>query len=489
MGFSPAQLWQALRRLPPVSRYRVAYSGGADSHVLLHALASLRAQEEASTTPLPQLSAVHIHHGLQPEADAWAVHCEAACRALEVPCVVRRVEARASAGESPEAAARRARYVALAELVGEDEAVLSAHHLDDQAETLLLQLLRGAGAQGLAAMPVQASLGAGRLYRPLLDIPRTDLQAYAAAQGLAWVEDPSNRDEHLDRNYLRHRIMPLLQARWPACTRTLARAAAHQGEAAALLEGLADADWQAGEQASADHTSGFVSEPCTLSLAVLLPLSPARQRNLLRTWLRRCGLGPPSAAVLARLQHEVMPARVDAEPCVTWAGGEVRRYRDKLHALPPMPAEAQAASLRLDLAELFHHQVYSQTDGLSRMGVALPRPATQTLCIEAVNGAGLSQARLAGRCVELRYRRGGERCRPQGRGHRHALKKLFQEWGVPPWQRGQIPLVYVDGELAQVVGHCLCEPYAAASDESGWVLTLGPDAGEVCPGGTDPLAQ
>ncbi len=488
MGFSPAQLWQALQHLPPVSRYRVAYSGGADSHVLLHALASLRGQV-SSTTPQPDLSAVHIHHGLQPGADTWAAHCEAACRALGVPCVVRRVEVRAGAGESPEAAARRARYAALAELVGEDEAVLSAHHLDDQAETLLLQLLRGAGVQGLAAMPLQACLGAGRLYRPLLAIPRADLRAYAVAHGLTWVEDPSNRNEQLDRNYLRHQIMPLLQARWPACTRNLARAATHQGEAAALLENLADADWQAGAQAdyaSAGHTAGFAPWLSTLPLAMLAPLRPARQRNLLRTWLRRCGLGMPSTAVLTRIQHEVIPARMDAEPCVTWAGGEVRRYRDSLHALPLKPSEAEPAPQLLDLAELFH----SQADGVTRAAFTLQRPATQSLCVEAVSGAGLSQARLAGRRVELRYRRGGESCRPQGRGHRHALKKLFQEWGVPPWQRGQIPLVYVDGELAQVVGHSLCEPYAAASDEPGWLFTLtGPDAGVACAAGTDLLAE
>lgn len=500
MDFSPAHLLHTLQGLPGASRYWVAYSGGVDSHVLLHALVAARAH-----WPRGALGAVHVHHGLQPEADGWAEHCVATCQALGVPCVVRVVAARPGTGESPEAAARRARYAALAEVVGAGEAVLTAHHRDDQAETLLLQLLRGAGVRGLAAMPRQALLGQGWLGRPLLAVSRAALCHYAEAQGLVWVEDPSNRDLNLDRNYLRHHLMPLLSARWPACTHTLSRAATHQAEAADLLDTLGETDLAA---VAADHLADStlvrpatprladcsvpdVGHATTLSISALRRLTPARQRNALRYWLRGNGLPIPATVVLSRIQNEVLPARSDAAPCVTWPGGAVRRYRDALYGLrvapapgapvhrgggsmavpvssPPVSSLAPIVLGRIDMDKEIRTQW--PLEGVQTL-VVLP---TGRLVVRGVVGRGLSRARLVGRRVELRFRHGGELCRPQGRGHRHSLKKLFQEWGVPPWQRGQIPLVYVDGALVQVIGYCLCDPYAARAHELGCVFGFEP---------------
>lgn len=215
MSFGKAGLLSQLQSLPRPSGYLVAYSGGLDSHVLVHALAGLRAELR-----LP-VRALHVHHGLQPQADDWVVHCEAVCRQLEIPLLVEQLDLAPGAGESIEAAARAARYAAIAKHLRRDEMLLTAQHRDDQAETLLLQLLRGAGLEGLSGMPGCRAWQGGWHARPLLDVDREALAVYARDHQLQWIEDPSNLDERFDRNYLRHRVMPLLRARWPSATTTL----------------------------------------------------------------------------------------------------------------------------------------------------------------------------------------------------------------------------------------------------------------------------
>jgi len=417
-----------LQSLPPAGRYLVAYSGGLDSHVLLHALSRLGIK----------LTALHVHHGLSPNAELWAEHCLAQSAALGVPCTVLRVQVAQGEGSGREAAARSARYAALEQVLEEGEMLLTAHHRDDQAETLLLMLLRGAGVAGLAAMPPLRRFAAGWLARPLLDLPRDALLHYAQMHGLSWVDDESNFDTSLDRNYLRHELLPGLRRRWPAAGRALARSAAHLAEAKELLEELAVTDL--------NQTGG--GRPGTLSVAALHGLSPPRRRNLLRHWLRGLGLPLPDAAHLHRIEQEVLPARPDAEPEVGWPGAEVRRYRDDLHAMPPlMPLPAM--ELSWDTAQ------------------PLPLPDGRVLIAAAVTGTGLSAARCAGAGITVRFRVGGECCAPAGRGgQRHELKKLFQEAGVPPWERKRVPLLFVDGVLAQVVGYWICEPYAAVPGEA-----------------------
>ncbi len=429
--FNAERLYRALGALPAAPVYWVAYSGGADSHVLLHALAALRPRLGAA------VRAVHVDHGLHPDARAWSEHCAAVCAALDVMLRVLRVDAHAARGESPEAAARQARYAALASVVGPGEILFTAHHRDDQAETVLLQLLRGAGPAGLCGMASQRCLGAGLLTRPLLGFSRAALRRYAAMHGLSWVEDSANLDSSVDRNFLRHEVLPVLRRRWPGLAKTLPRAAAVQAQALEVLEACARRDLEVLQG----------PDLWTLRLDRLRALDAARQHNALRAWLRRLGLPVPSAAQLECCRREVAAARNDREPCVRWPGAEVRRYRDLLHAMSPLPPAPGGVSLPWDPA----------------VPLALPNGLGVLRAAPAARG-GL---RLAGaRAVQVRFRRGGERCRPAARARTRDLKKLLQEHGVPPWLRPLVPLVYVDTELAAVADLWVCASFQAAEGEA-----------------------
>lgn len=410
-------LGDALRHLPPASRLIVAFSGGLDSHVLLHAAAALRGEG------FPELRAIHVHHGLNPRADAWAQHCGQVCEGLGVTLQVIPVDASPAEGESPEAAARRARYRVLEAALMPGDGLLTAHHQRDQGETLLLQLLRGAGPAGLAAMPRWQPLGDGWHGRPLLEFSRDTLEAYARDHGLAWIEDDSNRDTRFDRNLLRERIMPRLRDRWPSLDQTLARAAAHQAESLGLLGDLARQDL---ETLRGEFTG-------TLSVSALKGLRPARQRNALRFWLMEKGLPLPSQARLQSVLDDVLSARPDTNPRVAWAGGEIRRYRDALHALAP-PGEHDPGQ-RLDW------------DGRSELTI----PSLGLLLTpDWLASQGVTPA--PGESLVVAFRQGGETLRV--RGQTRVLKKLMQERGVPPWARDRLPLVYRDGELLAVYWSC-----------------------------------
>ncbi len=432
-SFSPDTLAEILRRLPPVKRYWLAYSGGSDSHVLLHAAAQL--QQRGPRVPF---HAVHVDHGLQAASAAWARHCAAVCADLNLPLSTLRVNARGAPGDSPEAAARRARYQAMAELIEEGDCLLTAHHQDDQAETLLLQLLRGGGPHGLAAMPAAAPFASGLHARPLLNFSRAELQAYAQAQGLRWIDDPSNADTGFDRNFLRGAVMPLLRQRWPAAARVLTRGAAHQAEAARLLDALAGQDLAACRAAQA----------VCLSIPALLLLDEARQRNVLRFWLKSLGFNVPDSARLAHAQRDILHAGRDRLPLVKWDGAELRRYRDHLYALPPQAEVDVSTVLQWDL----------------RAPLRLPDGAQ--LSARPARGAGVKAA-LCAQGVSVRFRRGGEHCQVSPDGPTRDLKKLLQERGVPPWQRARIPLVYVGERLAAVADQWRCAPFHASGDEGG----------------------
>lgn len=434
MSFTQASLLEQLMQLPVPRRYCVAFSGGVDSHVLLHALAQLREQ-----LPARDLHAIHINHGIHPDAAQWARHCDIICRDLDVSFETRQLELPSSKGHSLEAVARDARYAALAQLMDNDDMLLLAHHQDDQAETLLLQLLRGSGVRGLAGMPECTKFARGWLARPLLAHGREALREYAMHKQLPWIEDPSNLDTAFDRNFLRHAVFPVLRQRWPATSATLARAAQHQAEASGLLVDLAKLDIAA--------SAG--TESRRLPISVLTTLEPARQRNVLRDWLHRvCALPLPGTRQLQRILDEILPAANDAMPLVHWPGAEVRRYRDALYAMPPMPEVDRDWQAQWDLRG------------------TLCLPDAKELLAQQVVGRGLRRSALA-QGVTIRYRRGGERCQLPGRAHHHELKKLLQDWAVPPWCRDRIPLVYVGEELAQVVGFCVCTAFAARADETG----------------------
>lgn len=423
---------------PDVPLY-VAYSGGMDSHVLLQALAHMH------DAVAWNISALHIDHALQARSSEWAQHCADVCSALKIPFHSERIAVSGIDDHGLEDAARRARYAALARLLPANAVLLTAHHQDDQAETLLLQLLRGAGVPGLAAMPAVASFAGGRLMRPLLGFARAALAEYAAAQELHWVDDASNADERLTRNFLRHRVLPMLTARWPQARETLTRAARHQAHAARLLE----------EVARADLAQAADAEGGGLTISRLQSFSVERQTNLVRYWIGQHGVRMPSEAVLQQIQAQLSRCPQTGQALVRWAGAEVRRYRDRLVLLSaqlPAPADWEA---EWDSAQV----------------LAIPGSNWQ-LRAESVTGAGVSRARITGKRLQIRLRRGGERCLL--RGHHHKVKKMLQEAGVPPWERARLPLLFIDGNLAAVGDRWVCEPYAASADEPGIKLVLEP---------------
>ena len=429
---TPDRLWEILRELPAADHYHLAFSGGLDSTVLLHCLA------QAGDRLPGRLQALHVHHGLQSAADAWALHCRRFCEDLCVPYRLIELELVHRRGESLEAQARDARYASLAAAMGKGDLLLTAQHQDDQAETLLLQLLRGSGPTGLAAMPRLIGFDPGWLARPLLDFPRTTLEAYAIERGLSWIEDPSNRDLRFDRNYIRHRVMPLLQQRWPSAAATMARSARLSGELQALVD----------EQAAADLLTAHGPWPDTLSVSALQFLSSPRRRSLLRHWIRQQGGTMPGSRHLLRIEEECLGAAQDASPLVHWADVEVRRFRDGLFILRPLPSHDPS-------------RIIDWPDGR-----VLQLPAgIGELELQAVE-KGISETKWRGMKIEIRFRRGGEQCRPAGFRHHRPLKTLFQEWAVPPWIRERIPLIYMDGQLAVIAGHAYCEPFAATPGEA-----------------------
>lgn len=423
-------------RLFPAARLCLGYSGGLDSTVLLHVLAGL---QDALNF---RLSAVHVHHGLSPHADAWAALCAASCRTLAVPVAVQRVRVEPG-GQGLEAAARQARYGVYAQQAA--DFIVLAHHLDDQVETVFLRLLRGAGVAGLAGMPEARLLDAGRqqLLRPLLGVGRQTLHAYATAHALAYCQDESNFDLGPTRNFLRQAWLPQLEGRFPAYRRNVARAAAHMREGLGLLADLAELDMRR------------VIAPEGLDLACLAELGPARAKNLLRHWLVDNNVTLPDAAQLEELLEQMLAARPDAAPELH-LGGRLLRRRDGRLCL----GEPQAQPDR---------RIWSwcgeQSLDLGACGRLEFRPAS---------GAGLAAAKLAGGEVEVRLRAGGEHIRPDCRRPRRALKKLLQESGMPAWQRPCLPVLWAGGEVVWVAGVGVDCASQAVSSEPGWLISWHP---------------
>lgn len=442
-AFSPALLLDVLSRLPRTERFLIGYSGGCDSTVLVHAMATVRER----LAPIDVL-AVHIDHGLHRDSVSWARHCLATCNTLGMPCVTQRVDVTAVVrGQTGlEAAAREVRYAALQALMKAGDILLTAHHQDDQAETLVLQLLRGAGAAGLAAMPVLRPFGRGLLARPLLSFSRLALRDYASRYDLYWVEDPSNLDLAYDRNYVRHTVMEPLRQRWPRVSAVFERVARQQAEFAALADALAASDIL-----TCRIEGGGVN---TLSVAALRRLPVTRCRNVLRHWLKSLRLSVPTVSQMERVINDALGADEDRTPHVRWPGTELRRYRDALYAMPPQSPH--------DASQVIIWNIDRPLTLPSELGV-----------LEAVKveGRGISHEILNGRNMIVRFRRGGETIHPSGRRENHVLKKLFQERGIPPWERSCIPLVYLEGKLIAVADYWLDASVVASEGQVGWVLT------------------
>lgn len=437
MAFNPQQIIVDLIKLVAGRAVCVAYSGGVDSHVLLHLLATTNHPQ------LPAVRALHIEHGLNPESENWAEHCRRIAADLGIDFETISVSVDKIAELGMEAAAREARYHAFRYDLDEDEVLLTAQHQQDQAETLMLQLLRGAGPGGLSAMWPEAELDGLTIIRPFLELSKQDILEYAQLHQLRWINDPSNDDLNINRNFLRHEIWPRLAERWPALSKTLSRSAEHCRESVVLMRELADLDAQKVCPQQTDR----------LSLSALLKLPMARQRNLLRYAIENNGLPLPSAVILQRILDEVCHAAGDRMPEVKWPGAQVRRYRDELYI---EPAQTDA----IDLGEI-------AVQGTDDVQLADGRVLKWRL----TSGQGLKQHVVKSRLL-LKFREGGERIRLQGHAQHKSLKQLFQEWDVPPWQRQQIPLLFVEHELIAVVGFGYAEHYAADIGEKGWLPYL-----------------
>ncbi len=429
----------------------IAYSGGLDSTVLLQVLHELQDQWRASF----ELLAVHVNHGLQKQADDWQRHCQETAEKLGVGFVAQKVELKKKPAESLEALARKARYEIFQSILKPGDALCLAHHQDDQAETLLLRLLRGSGPLGLGAMQHCSIRDHFIVLRPMLSVARQSLLNYAQERRLQWIEDPSNADISYDRNFLRHDVLPLLEQRWPSVSKRLSRSAQLSAESAGLLDDLAEMDLVS---AGASIEDSSLTKKQALDIACLKALEPERALNLLRYWLRHEGLSLPSRMRLQQVLTEILPAVDDAAPCLCWSGVEIRRFKNHLYAMSPLPVEGGNQIYHWDLQGSL-----SLVDGLGK------------LHSKATEGIGLRQPQVDEQ-VTVRFRQGGERCQPVGRIRSQTLKKLFQEYEVPPWERNRLPLIYYNDQLAAVVGKWLCVGFEAQPGENAYHLSWLVDA-------------
>jgi tRNA(Ile)-lysidine synthase len=416
-------------------RLAIGLSGGIDSVVLLDIVTRLARRLHFS------LSAVHVNHQLSAHAAQWSRFCRALCRERGIPIQVAKVSIRR--GNSIEAAAREARYAVFGSL--NVDYVVLAHNQDDQVETLLLQLLRGAGVKGLAAMPIRGELKvvraepfdvtqdrlvearssafqAPRLLRPLLEVPRTDIEAYAKKRRLKWVEDESNAETYFPRNFLRHEVLPALSRRYPAYRTTLARSARNLGEAASLLDELARVD-----------AAAFI-EDGTLAIESLHKLSRARAKNLLRYFIALHGITLPQSDQLDEALRQLDTARHDARVRIELEGAQLRRFQGRVH-----------------ITRLTPHATRPVTRWHGERELSLP-DLGGVLRMEKGTVGGISVARIKGKVVTVRTRHGGERLQPHCNRPRRTLKNLFQEAGIAPWQRDITPLLYCGDHLIWAAG-------------------------------------
>jgi tRNA(Ile)-lysidine synthase len=365
--------------------YCAAFSGGVDSHALLHVLASLRSEFPFS------LRAIHIDHGLQSVSAQWALHCEDVCRQLNVPFQSYAVNIAKNNGDSLEEAAREARYAVFSEMLAPDEVLLTAHHEQDQAETLLLQLCRGAGVAGLAAMPMIKPFAKGFHARPLLSMSKKSIHDYASLHSLHYIEDATNLNTNFSRNFMRHDVLPLLNKHYPNVTRAIARSALHCQEANALLDELA--------LELLETVRG--SKENTLSIAKLNTLTIEKQKCVLRYWIKQCHVKLPNTKKMTELLHQIHHAANDRFMTIEWDDVRIKKYRDDVYLLRN-----------------------------EKKQYAIPEQFKKN---------------------EIRYRQQGDVV--FYKGHHRELSKCFQEWGVPPWERDSIPLIFDNGVLVCVPGY------------------------------------
>lgn len=437
-------------QLPEQSSILIGLSGGVDSVVLLHYLC------QNAVRYAWRLCALHVHHGISRNADNWAEFCIELCAQYQVPLHIEYVDIAPLRGHGVEAAARKLRHAAFARQ--SCDFVALAHHIDDQAETLLLQLLRGAGVRGAAAMPqLIGRTDSIPLVRPLLNCTRQEILDYAAEHSLRWINDESNVDASYPRNYLRHRIFPLIDEKFPAYRETLARSAQNFAEASELLDELARLD--ASDLYTAQHGGSEAGE-LSMKVSRLKSLSLLRAKNLFRFYLHEKGAPTPQASQLRDMFWQLFDARNDASVCVSYGGGwQVRRYRDEVFVLPTLNefdrnfVLAWSGELELDWPALDSQLHFKSTKQTQETGISL--------------------AKLQCGPVTLRLRSGGETLRPNPNAARRTLKNLLQEKLVPPWQRDRLPLLYCGNDLVCVPNVAIAAEYQASDHEAAIFLHVG----------------
>lgn len=430
------------------SRWVIAYSGGLDSTVLVHLLA-----KKIPPTQCRPLHLIHINHRLSGNANHWQAHCECLASQLHIPLTAHGVTV-TSIGQGVEAAARDARYRIFSAFLKPGDCLLTGHHRDDQAETVLLRLFRGAGASGLAAIPRRRSLAAGQLLRPLLGVGRQQLVDYALREGLSWIDDDSNASVTFDRNFIRLQVLPLIKQRWPAVSRQLARTAELMQRAQYLQSEVARDDLA--EMDERNERCGY-----SLPIAQLRQLTPTRIDNLMRYWSALYRYPVPHYRHLQQLRQQLQfAAAAQKNLVIRWADTEWRSFRGRLYLQPVQSISTQSTPTQS--AVKTRHRPVVAFDWTLVDSITLPDGS----CLSArpTSGSGLL---VAGKQCQIRWRLGGERCRPLGRRHSQTLKKLLQEYGVETWLRQRIPLVYLDDELAAVADLWICHDFAAAPGQRG----------------------
>lgn len=418
--------------LHPARHYVLALSGGVDSRVLLSLLARYRQEYKV------RISAVHVHHGLSINADHWAAQCQQWCDALQIPLAIERVSLDISAGDSIEQQARQARYRVLAGYVDEHACLLLGQHSDDQLETFLLALKRGSGPKGLASMPLSANFGCGRLLRPLLMVTRAQIESFAQQQQLEWVDDESNQDIRYERNFLRHEVTPLLTKRWPAIRQAVQRSAELCAEQEVAL-----AELLTGKLQQALHADG------SLVTDALLSDSDVVRRQLLRAWLGRHGVAMPSRAQTELIWHEVALAEQDANPTLKLGGHQIRRFHRRLYCV------AQYDDVSGWQAPIKPDQPLDLPDGIGQIVLRVTAqgqiglPADTDKLWVSFDPQGLSAC-------------------PVGRAGSRKLKKLFQEYQIPSWQRRRIPILMYQKSVVAVAGLFVERDFSGGDGELIW---------------------
>lgn len=441
MSYSPQlfqkKLQEALSDIASCQSVLVGLSGGLDSVVLLHGLTELRDRSDISF----QIRAVHVNHQLQDQAANWQQYCADLCKEWRVDFDSREVQV--EQGANLENVAREARYRAFQEMMKANEILLLAHHRDDQMETMLLRLMRGAGSRGLSGIPRYRRLEEGFLFRPLLDFDRQELMLYAQEQELQWIEDDSNQNQRFDRNYCRHRLLPLIESRWPGYRESWSKTAVLASESEALTR----------ELAAIDLDFAATDSPFKLKLDCLLSLSEPRRRNALRHWLSNLGVPELGWNKLQQLSAEVLQGKSNSQFVAPTY--QIRRYRNELHAVRKNELDHHAWTNPADLSWNPRECVEFQ----------LPNNGSLSSCLSEAEGLLLASSEK----LTIRYRQGGETCRLFGRPSK-SLKKILQEAKIEPWLRDRIPLLYQGDSLVCIPGVGVSAECKAGSGESGFIV-------------------